>query len=40
MPDMAQVRAAVDDLKARFASDPAVMEKLQPLLDKLQSLFS
>ena len=37
--DLSSLEKAVEDVMARFTSDPGVMKALQPLLDKIQKLM-
>lgn len=38
--DASSIKAAVDNVVAKFKDNPAVMNVLQPLIDKLRTLFA
>lgn len=40
LPNSDELKGIVDDVKSKFANDGAVMESLQPMLEKVQSLFN
>ena len=39
MPSMEALKTKVNELKQKFAGDKSVMDVLEPLIDKLQTLF-